>query len=100
MSATPQAARASERSLPVRIRIAIPPEGLGRQLDHMTAWLDANFDHGSWSITPSGTCGVANDALAIYFADAVLARAFVTRWCIGCRIEPADGMFESRRFPE
>ena len=32
----------AERSFPVRIRIAIPPEGLGRRHAQVTAWLDEN----------------------------------------------------------
>jgi hypothetical protein len=53
-----QAYRDIELHLPVRIRIAVPPEGLGSQLDQMVAWLDANCGPGSWSMTPSGACGV------------------------------------------
>jgi hypothetical protein len=87
MSARQQTARQTERRFSVRIRIEVPPQGLGSQLDQMVAWLDANCGAGSWSISPSGTAGVVNDALAIYFPDAALARAFVNRWCIGCRIE-------------
>jgi hypothetical protein len=87
MIATRQAALQAERRFAVRIRIAVPPEGLGRQLDQMIASLDANCGAESWSMAPSGTCGVVNDSLAIYFLDTALARAFVNRWCIGCRIE-------------
>ena len=32
----------AERRFPARIRIGVPPEGLGRQLTDMMAWLDAN----------------------------------------------------------
>jgi hypothetical protein len=56
----------AERRFPARIRIAVPPAGLGRQLDDMTAWLDANCGAGNWAMTPSGLRGVVNDALAIY----------------------------------
>ena len=38
-----------------------------------------------WAMTPSGTRGVLNDALSIYFADATLANAFVARWCVSGR---------------
>jgi hypothetical protein len=79
--------RDAKRHLPVRIRIAVPPEGLGSQLDQMISWLDANCGPGFWAMAPSGTAGVLNDALAIYFTDLTVARAFVNRWCIGCRIE-------------
>jgi hypothetical protein len=78
--------RDAERNLPVRIRIAVPPDGLGRQLDQMIAWLDVNCGPGFWTMTPSGTSGVVNDALAIHFPSDALARAFVNRWCIGAVI--------------
>jgi hypothetical protein len=35
-----QAARDAEHWFPVRIRIAVPPEGLGSRLDQIIAWLD------------------------------------------------------------
>jgi hypothetical protein len=75
------------RHLPVRIRITVPPDGFGSQLDQMIAWLDANCGAGSWMMAPSGTSGVMNDALAIYFPSDPLARAFVNRWCIGFLVE-------------
>jgi len=37
-----QAVREAERRFPVRVRIAVPPEGLGSRLDQIIAWLDAN----------------------------------------------------------
>jgi hypothetical protein len=39
---------------------------------------------------------VLNDALSIYFDDATLASAFVARWCAGCQVETAGGVFEVR----
>jgi hypothetical protein len=36
----------------------------------MTAWLHENCGADRWAMTPSGTRGVVNDALSIYFADA------------------------------
>ena len=47
-------------------------------------------------MTQSGTRGVLNDAASIYFADATLAGAFVARWCIGYRVEAAEGAFRVR----
>ena len=47
-------------------------------------------------MTPSGARGVLNDAVSIYFPDAALASAFVTRWCIGYKVESADGAFRVR----
>lgn len=87
---------AAERRFPVRIRIGVPPGGLGRRLSQMTAWLDENCGSEGWAMTPSGTRGVLNDAISIYFADAKLANAFVARWCIGSTVETAGGVFRVR----
>ena len=35
-----RAQREAERRYPVRVRIAVPSEGLGRQLEIMHAWLN------------------------------------------------------------
>jgi hypothetical protein len=59
----------AERRFPVRIRIGVPPSGLGQRHTQITAWLDENCGADGWAMTPSGTRGVLNDALSIYFAD-------------------------------
>jgi len=41
-------------------------------------------------MTPSGTRGVLNDAVSIHFPDAALAGAFVSRWCIGYKVETPE----------
>jgi hypothetical protein len=86
----------AERRFPVRIRIAVPPGGLGQRYARMTAWLDENCGADGWAMTPSGTRGVLNDAASIYFLDTTLAGAFVARWCVGYRVETADGVFQVR----
>jgi hypothetical protein len=86
----------AERRFPVRIRIAVPTGGLGRRHSQMTAWLDENCGADGWAMTPSGSRGVLNDAVSIYFVDATLAGAFVARWCAGYRVETADGVFQVR----
>jgi hypothetical protein len=96
MRAQQQAVREAERRFPVRIRIAVPPEGLGSRLDQIFAWLDANCGADGWFSAPSSTRGVVNDALAIYFADVTLANAFVARWCAAQRVEIVDGMYRVR----
>src|ERR1700682_5644185 len=45
---------------------------------------------------PSGIRTVVNDAVAVYFADAAIASAFVARWCAGHKAETADGLFRVR----
>src|SRR6266852_115041 len=96
MKAAQQAARDAERRFPVRVRIAVLPEGLGNRLDQMNAWLDANCGADGWTSIPSSTRGVVNDALAICFADATLASAFVARWCAMQRVEIVDGVCQVR----
>ena len=96
MRATQQALRDAERRFPVRIRIGIPPEGLGNRFDQMGAWLDANCGADGWTSIPSSTRGLVIDALAICFADATLASAFVARWCAMQRVEIVDGVYRVR----
>jgi hypothetical protein len=86
----------AERRFPVRIRVAVPPEGLGRRLTEITAWLDENCGADGWAMTPSGMRAVLNDAVSIYFLDATLASAFVARWCAGYKVETLEGVFRVR----
>jgi hypothetical protein len=86
----------AERRFPVRIRVALPAGGLGERLNRMHEWLDQNAGADAWAMTPSGTGGIANDAVAIYFADATIASAFVARWCAGHRAEARDGLLQVR----
>ena len=86
----------AERTFPVRIRIAVPSEGLGRRHTQITAWLDENCGSDRWAMTPSGMRGVLNDAVSIYFADVTLASAFVARWCVGATAETVGGVFRVR----
>jgi hypothetical protein len=83
----------AEQRFPVRIRIAVPPN---QRYAQITGWLDENCRAGAWAVTPSGTRGPLNDALSIYFTDATLASAFVTRWCIGAKVETTGGVFQVR----
>jgi hypothetical protein len=86
----------AERRFPVRIRLGIPPSGLGQRYPQMMAWLDENCGSDGWAVTPSGVRGVLNDAVSIYFADATLASAFVARWCIAAKFETVEGVFRVR----
>jgi hypothetical protein len=86
----------AERTFPVRIRLAVPPGGLGQRHTQITAWLDENCGSNGWSMTPSGVRGVLNDAVSLYFADATFASAFVARWCAGSKAETTGGVFQIR----
>jgi hypothetical protein len=69
----------AERRFPVGIRVGVPAAGFGTRHTQMTAWLDENCGSDGWAMTPSGTRGVVNDAVSIYFPDATLASAFVAQ---------------------
>jgi hypothetical protein len=86
----------AERRFPVRVRLGVPPGGFGQRYTQMTAWLDENCGADGWAMTPSGTRGVLNDAVSIYFLDPTLASAFVARWCLGPRVETDGGVFRIR----
>jgi len=86
----------AEREFPVRVRVAVPANGFGEQLETMYAWLDESCGADSWRSAPSGMRGVVNDAVAFYFMDATLAAAFVNRFCCGVIIETADGAYTVR----
>jgi len=77
--------REAERQFPVRVRIAVPSGGFGRQLETMYAWLDEVCGPAGWISAPAGLVGVINDAVAFYFDDAAFAHAFVNRFCCGYR---------------
>jgi hypothetical protein len=96
MRTSQQATSEVETRFPVRVRSEFHREVLGRRLDQMNVWLDANCGADGWAITPLGSRGIVNDALAIYFADATLAGAFVARWCVGGKVETVDGVFRAR----
>jgi hypothetical protein len=86
----------AERRFPVRIRVAVPVGGFGERLNQMQSWLDQNAGADGWAMTPSGTRGVVNDAVAVHFADVVIAGAFVARWCRTQRVEIVDGLYRVR----
>ena len=89
--------RRAEQRFPVRVRIAVPPEGLGRQLEIMHAWLDETCGGEGWATAPAGLAGVVNDAIALYFSEPAFAHAFVARFCCGYRVETIKGAFAVRR---
>jgi hypothetical protein len=85
-----------ERRFPIRVRVAVPAGGFGRQLEIMHAWLDQTCGSDGWGSAPAGFTGVVNDAVAFYFADPAFAQAFVARFCCGWRVETVDGAFTVR----
>jgi hypothetical protein len=97
MRAAQRAVLEAERRFPVRIRVALLPDGLGTQVDQINDWLDANCGADGWAIAPSGTRSIVNDAIGVYFLDPTLASAFVARWYAGQKVEIIDGVFRIRQ---
>ena len=50
----------------------MPPSEFGQRYTEIREWPDGNCGADGWAITPSGTRGVLNDAISIYFLDATL----------------------------
>lgn len=71
---TPPAKR-DDDAFPIRIKLAVPPEGLGKRLDEMNAWLRANLAAGSFAVHSARTIG--GSAMAVYFTDLDDARRFL-----------------------
>jgi hypothetical protein len=94
--ASMQARRQAERRFPIRVRIAVPPQGLGRQIEIMQGWLDQTCGTDGWAMAPAGFVGIINDAIAFYFDDAAFAHAFIARFCCGYRVETVEGAFAMR----
>ena len=66
----------AERRFPVRVRIAVSPDGLGRRHAQSTLAGWTRIAGPILDDDPSATRGVLNDAISLYFADATLASAF------------------------
>ena len=75
-----------------RVLIAVPPGGFGAQLAIMHAWLDQHCGPLGWDSAPAGTRGIINDAVAFYFGDLVVARAFIARFSCGYRNTGCAGL--------
>lgn len=67
-----------EVAFPVRVRIVVPPRGLGQMLDLMQIWLRAEIGTGNFATHSSAALG--SDAMAIYFRSLADARRFLERF--------------------
>ncbi len=62
---TTPAAKRDDDAFPVRIKLAVPPEGLGTTLDAITAWLRGNLPREAFALHSARAIG--GDAMAVYF---------------------------------
>jgi hypothetical protein len=65
---------AAERHCPARIKIALPPGGLGKQLTLMQGWLDETCGASHWAMTPAGMRGGVKRRARERLCDAVVHR--------------------------
>lgn len=71
---TPSAKR-DDDAFPIRVKLAVPPEGLGKRLDEINAWLRANLPQHHFAIHSARTIG--GSAMAIHFMALDDARRFL-----------------------
>jgi len=72
-----RAQRQAEQRFPVRVRIVVPPAGLGRQFEIMHGWLDETCGPDGWASAPAGLSGIVNDAISVLLRR----RCFRARVC-------------------
>lgn len=68
------AKKMDEAAFPVRLRIVVPPRGLGRLLDTMHEWL--RTDVGTGNFASHSSAGLGCQGMAIYFRTVADARRF------------------------
>ena len=71
----------AERFFPVRVRVLVPRDGFGMQLDRFCAWLDAHVGKNNYWIGSDAARG--RDTALFYFADVDAARSFLDRFACG-----------------
>src|SRR6516162_4544343 len=57
MIAARRAISDTERRFPVRIRVGVPPRGLGDRLEQIQTWLDADCGADGWTMAPADLRG-------------------------------------------
>ena len=74
---TPSAKR-DDDAFPIRVKFVVPPEGLGKRLDEINAWLRSALPAGSFAVHSARTIG--GSAMAIHFLTLEDASAFLQRF--------------------
>lgn len=70
----------AERSFPVRVRVPVPPRGLGQRLNEMHAWLRARAPDGGHFV---GAERGPPEAALVYFKSIAMAHAFCDAFACG-----------------
>ena len=78
--------KTDDLAFPVRIKLAVPPGGLGATLNAIGAWLQDHVGKGNYAVHSAP--GLGGDTMVVHFRDLETARAFVDAFP---RVELADG---------
>ncbi len=71
---TPSAKR-DDDAFPIRLKFAVPPEGLGKRVDEINAWLRFSLPPGGFAVHSARTIG--GSAMAVHFLDFKVAARFL-----------------------
>lgn len=74
---TPSAKR-DDDAFPIRLKFAVPPDGLGKRLDEINAWLRSNLPSRAFAVHSARTIG--GSAMAIHFLTLEDASALLQRF--------------------
>jgi len=96
MRAAQQAILDAERPFPVRIRVAVPPEGSSDSLDRIIAWLDAELRCGWVDLDSIQRARRRQRCAGHLFRRYNVRTAFVARWCVAQKVEIVDGVYPVR----
>ena len=93
MRAAQQAILDAERPFPVRIRVAVPPEGSSDSLDRIIAWLDAELRCGWVDLDSIQRARRRQRCAGHLFRRYNVRTAFVARWCVAQKVDIVDGVY-------
>ena len=83
-------------SVPVRIRVAVPPEGSSDSLDRIIAWLDAELRCGWVDLDSIQRARRRQRCAGHLFRRYNVRTAFVARWCVAQKVDIVDGVYRVR----
>lgn len=72
---TTPAAQRDDDAFPIRVKLRVPPDGLGRLANDIPAWLHANLEPGAFATHSARTIG--GSAMAVYFMRIEDAQLFL-----------------------
>ncbi|GAC1580550.1 MAG: hypothetical protein NVS3B5_14240 [Sphingomicrobium sp.] len=67
--------KTDDLAFPVRVKLAVPPGGLGPRLTAIGAWFQGHAGKGNYAV--HSALGLAGDTMAVYFREVEMAQAFV-----------------------